>query len=104
MQGAFAAVYELDVDEDVNRVLFALREPQGTCAVGSPGRALAVKSASGVLRNVQHMAACLAQLAQANGNESRERALDGCLDAESALARLGVRERLQRLQLLPRAP
>lgn len=91
------------MDDDVNRVLFALREPLGPRAGGSPGGAPAGKPASRALHNVQHMAACLMRLAQATANESGERALDGCLDGESALARLGVREQLQRLHLLPRA-
>ena len=109
LQGAFAAVYELDVDDDVNRVLFALREPLGTCVGGSPGRAAeslvedtlgraAGEPAGGVLRNVQHMAACPMRPAQPRGSNNGERALMGCLDAESALARLGVPEHLQRFQ------
>ena len=108
-------MYELDVDDDVNRVLFALREPLGTCAGGSPGRAAggpvgddpsgrpAGRPAGGALLNVQHLAACLTRLAQAGGHDSGDRALGGCLDAESALARLDVRKQLQHLHLLPRA-
>ena len=114
LQGAFEEVYELDVDDDVNLVLYALREPLRTCAGGSPGRAAgrsvrdpsgrpAGKPAGGALLNVQHMAACLTRLAQAGGHDSGDRALGGCLDAESALARLVVRKQLQRLHLLPRA-
>ena len=104
------------MDDDVNRVLFALREPLGMrgTAGGSLGRSAGLpagelsgrlpgRPAGEALHSRQRMAACLMRLAQATDHGSKERGFDGFPDANGALARLGVREHLHRLHPLPRA-
>ena len=98
-QGAFAEVYELDVEGDVNRVLFALQEPLSgpSRAWGTPG-----VPAGGLPWGSQRLAA---QLTAALGQLGRSPAPPDGGDCsglgvgfEDVLARLGVQEHLQRLR------
>ncbi len=98
-QGAFAEVYELDAEGDVNRVLFAQQEPLGgPCRAERTPGGPAGGSPWGSQRLAARLAAGLGQLGRGPASPDGGRWLGLGLGCQDELARLGVQEHLQRLR------